>query len=321
MTRPRRHLPGQVAALTRRTHGRCFSLRPDAPMNAIAAYEFARSAERSEVEMYAGVVMSNHVHLVVHDRRARRSDFMRDAMSGISSARNKGLGPGDGLWDRRQYGDTVLLDREALENHILYVLLNPVKAGLVARAKDWPGFKIMPGDWEKTIKVPRPESHYGDDQPETIEFTPRRPPGYDDMTLDEVVAYFEKLLKKGEKKIHREMKAQKRTFLGVAGVLATDPSSSPDTPDRRGEAAPRFAACEPTLLEEAQVREKAFRDAYARARKRWLEGKKRCVFPCGTLWLRRNAPITCREHDPSEAGLVANFQVFEARGAPGRNVA
>ncbi|TXD33608.1 hypothetical protein FRC96_15615 [Lujinxingia vulgaris] len=290
-------------------------------MNAIAAYEFARSAERSDVEMYAGVVMSNHVHLVVHDKQARRSDFMRDAMSGISSVRNKVLDHHDSLWNRSQYGDTVLLDREALENHIVYVLLNPVKAGLVERAKDWPGFKIMPADWEKTVSVPRPESHFGDDQPETIAFTPRRPPGYDDMTLDEVVAHFEKLVKKGEKKIHREMARQNRTFLGVEGVLATDPLSSPNTPARRGEAAPRFAACDPALEEEAQVREKAFRDAYARERKRWLEGKKRCVFPCGTLWLRRNAPITCREGDPSEAGLAANFQNYQVRGGRGREVA
>lgn len=296
-------------------------------MNAIAAYEFARSAERSDVEMYAGVVMSNHLHLVVHDRQAKRSDFMRDAMSGISSVRNKVLGSsgqGDSLWNRRQYGDTVLLDRQALENHIVYVLLNPVRAGLVERARDWPGFMIMPSDWEKTVNVPRPESHYGDDQPETIAFTPRRPPGYEEMTLEEVVAHFEKLVKKGEKKIHREMARQKRTFLGVEGVLATDPSSCPKTPAGRGEAAPRFAASDPQLQEEAQVREKAFRDAYARERKRWLEGKKRCVFPCGTLWLRRNAPITCREHDPCEAGLAANFQVYQvhqARGAPGRDAA
>lgn len=318
MTRPRRHVAGQVAALTRRTAGGRFLTRPDANINAIAAYEFARSADRSGVEVHGAVVMSNHVHIVLTDPQARRSEFMRDAMAGFTRARKDFLGFDGSLWDNGPYCDTVLLDREVFEIQLLYTLLNPVKAGLVPRAKDWPGFKIMPSDWEKPMVVERPATYYGDDQPESIEFIPRRPPGYDDMSLEEVVAHFENLLREAENEIHREMKKKKRRFLGVKGVLATDPSSCPKKKRRRGEVAPRFAAFHPELLDQAIARERAFRSAYAQVRKRWVQGKKRCVFPSGTLWLKRNAPVKCREDDPCEAGLAANYQSFGAASQSAR---
>ncbi|RDV36180.1 hypothetical protein DV096_20465 [Bradymonadaceae bacterium TMQ3] len=318
MTRPRRHVADQVVALTRRTVEGRFFTRPDANINAVAAYEFARSASRSGVVVHGAVVMSNHVHIVLTDPQARRSDFMRDAMAGFTRARNNFFGRTGSLWDtNRSYCDTVLLDREVFEIQLLYVLLNPVKAGLVRRAKDWPGFKIMPSDWEKPMLVERPAAYYGDDQPEFFEFIPRRPPGYDAMTLEEVVAHFEKRLREAENEIHRQMKKQRRRFLGVKGVLATEPLSCAKEKRRRREVAPRYAAYHPGLLDQAIVRERAFRSAYAQVRERWVQGKKRCVFPNGTLWLRRNAPVKCREHDPWEAGLAANYVPHSSECATG----
>lgn len=318
MTRPRRHIEGQVAALTRRTAGGRFLTRPDANINAIAAYEFARAADRSGVVVHGTMVMSNHLHIVLTDPQARRSEFMRDAMAGFSRARKDCIGFDGSLWDNGSYCDTVLLDREVFEIQLLYVLLNPVKAGLVRRAKDWPGFKIMPSDWEKPMQVQRPDSYYGDDQPESFEFIPRRPPGYDDMSLEEVVAYFERRLREEENEIHRQRKKKRRRFLGIKAVLATNPfDCAKDLRRKKGrQSVPRYAAFHPELLEQAVSRERAFQSAYVRVRKRWIAGKKRCVFPCGTLWLRRNSPVKCREGDPHEAGLAANYAPHSPTGAP-----
>ncbi|RAL20615.1 hypothetical protein DL240_16420 [Lujinxingia litoralis] len=307
MTRPRRHLKDQVVMLTRRCFERRFFLRPDTTINAIAAYEFARAGQRHGVAIHAVMVMSNHPHLIVTDARGRRSDFMRDALSGIARARNADLGRRSYFWDDRPYCDTVLLERQAQERKLLYTWLNPVRAGLVERAEDWPGFKILPRDWGKPVKVPRPGAFYGRRSPEFIEFTPQPPPGYEDMSLSEVRAHFEGLLKEAEDEIRAERRRCKKRLVGVKRVLAVRPTSHPSTPAPMGQMSPRFASQDPAILSAAIARERAFFNAYARERERWLKGKKGVVFPCGTVWLRRNAPVKCRAPDTHEAGLAATM--------------
>ncbi|TXD36231.1 hypothetical protein FRC98_14000 [Lujinxingia vulgaris] len=282
-------------------------MRPDKRINAIVAYRFARDSESNDIEMHAAMVMSNHLHLIVTDKKGRRSDFMRDAMGNIARARNRDLGRKDYFWDGRQYCETLLLDRDAEERKLLYVWLNPVLAGLVGRAEEWPGFKILPRDWGTTIRVPRPDMFFSDRLPEFVEFTPQPPPGYEDKPLEEVIAYFEKLLKDAEDELAEERRRQGRRLVGVKRVLATSPTSRPRTREERGGIRPRFASKNPEVMRAAIALEREFRSEYARQRERWLKGKKGVVFPCGTLWLRRNAPITCCEPDGCEAGLAANM--------------
>lgn len=307
MTRPRRHVEGQVVLATRRCLERRFYTRPDEAMNNIATYEFARASSGNNVDLHGAMVMSNHVHIVMTDVKGHRSDFMRNAMSGIARARNRDLGRRGYFWDECQYGDTVLLECDAQERKLLYTWLNPVLAGLVDRAVEWPGFKILPRDWGKTIRVQKPDSFYGRKSPEFVEFTPQPPPGYGKMRLKKVKARFEKLLKKAEDTIIKDRERAGERVAGVPGVLAILPTSRPSTPAPVGQISPRFASKDPDILAAAIAREKAFLSDYARQRERWLKGKKRVVFPCGTLWLRRNAPVKCQEFDPMEAGLAANM--------------
>lgn len=307
MTRPRRQIADQVVMLTRRCFDRHFFMRPDRRINAIVAYRFARDAGSNAIEMHAAMVMSNHLHLVVTDKKGRRSDFMRDAMSNIARARNQDLGRKDHFWDGSQYGDTILLDRDAEERKLLYVWLNPVLAGLVQRAEEWPGFKILPRDWGQTILVPRPDTFFSDRLPEFIEFTPQPPPGYEDKPLDEVIAYFETLLKDAEDELAEERRRQRRRLVGVQRVLATRPTSRPRTRESRGGISPRFASMNSEVMRAAIDREREFRSVYGSQRERWLKGKKGVVFPCGTVGLRRRAPICCEDPDLSEPGLAANM--------------
>ena len=305
MTRPRRHLAGQVVALSRRCSNRCCFTRPDGTMNAIAAYAFACAAQSYGIDIHAIMVMSNHVHLIVTDVRGRRSDFMRDAMSAIAKARNADLNRSESLWNASSYGATLLLDRDAEERSVVYTLLNPVAAGLVERVEQWPGYMIRPCDWGKTIKVPKPDVYFGHKTPEFAAFKPKRPPGFDDMSLDEVRAHFEALLKEGEERLRRERKREKKRVLGVKRVLATNPFSSPSKPAPRGEISPRFASKNAALLIAAIAQHRAFLTAYDQERERWLKGKKRVEFPCGTVWLRRNSPVKCRDPQAPEAGMAS----------------
>lgn len=307
MTRPRRHIEGQVVAITRRCFNRNHFMRPDTTMHDIAEYVFGRSTQKNNVEIHAAMVMSNHLHIILTDLKGRRSHFMRDAMSGIARARNKDLERSDHFWDGRQYCDTILLDRDAEERKLLYTWLNPVVADLVERADQWPGFKIMPKDWGQTIRVPKPDVFFGRRSPEYVEFTPQPPPGYGHMSLEEVRAHFEGLLKQAEDALIAARDREKRRVKCLNDLVNLDPFSRPDSPSPTGTLSPRFATRNSDIMVAAIARERAFRSEYARQRERWLNGHKRVVFPCGTLWLRHNAPVTCQAHDPTEAGLACTM--------------
>lgn len=316
MTKPRRHIAGQVAMLTRRCSERRYFLRPDEYIEKVIPFEVGKAANKHGQAVYAAVAMSNHVHFAVGDTTGERSKFMQDSMSGIARARNCDLKRRGHFWEAGSYGDTVLLDRDAIERKLLYIWLNPVRAGLVDRAEDWPGFMILPRDWGETISIKKPGKFYGRKNPDLVEFIPQRPPGYDDMTLEEVKEHFEKLLAKGEQQIVAQRQAEQTSCRGVEAVKQVDPFSSPDTEVPLRGINPRFATRDGALMASAKADYRAFCDRYETQRQRWLNSakkrskksarrKKKILFPCGTVWLRRCAPITCEAPSADEPGLFA----------------
>lgn len=301
MTQPRRHLAGQVVHLTRRCFQRTNLMRPDTQMNRIGYYETARASVRHGQTIHVAMAMSNHIHQCVSDTTGNRSDYMRDSMREISRARNTHLKRQDATWDGRPFGDTVLMDRDAIERQLVYIVVNPVRAGLVATAEDWPGFKILPRHWGKTLRVKRPKvGYHSENSPEEVEFTPMPPPGYEDMSLEEVRAHFEALIKEAEEEIRRERRGKK--VVGVVKICTMDPFSRPKSRSRMGGLSPRFATKDKELMAKAIGIHKQFQAAYQRQRKKWLRGE-RVTFPCGTVQLRREAPIRCKPPDDEEPGL------------------
>lgn len=305
MTQPRRHIAGQVALLTRRCFERRYFLRPDNYINDVIPFEVGKACKRHGQHVYAAVAMSNHVHFAVGDTTGDRSDFMRDAMSGIARARNRHLERRSFFWDSGSYGDTVLLDRDAIERKLLYIWLNPVRAGLVERASDWPGFKILPKHWGKKLRVEKPDEFYGRRNPDAVEFTPQPPPGYEEMSLEETRKHFEDLLRRAEDEIHAARAKQNIQFSGRAAVLAENPFDHPKTAAPMGRINPRFASKDSALLSSAIDSYRAFVKRYETKRQRWVAGRKRVTFPCGTVSLRRCAPIKCDDPRDDEPGLFA----------------
>ena len=306
MTRPRRHIPGQLVMLTRRCLHRRYLLRPDNWINSVVPFEIGRASTNHGLSIHAVMTMSNHIHTMATDSDASRSEFMRDVMREISKARNRHLGRTDSLWDGRPFDETIILDREAIERKLLYVWLNPVRAGLVRRAEDWPGFKILPRHWGKTFKVECPSQvgYYGRYSPEVVEFTPQPPPGYDEMSLEEVREHFEELLREAEDEILEERRG--KSIAGPKKIRATDPFSSPETEDSRGSTGPRFASKNAELQSRANARYNQFLSDYEKQRQRWVKGKAQVRFPAGTVWLRKCTPCRCREVDDAEPGLFCS---------------
>ncbi len=97
----------------------------------------ANGLEKSASQIWAWCLMPNHVHLIVvpthHDglRQAVANPHRRYAA--YINARNKWTGH---LWQGRFC--SVVMDEQHLYRAIAYVSLNPVRAGLVKRAQDWP---------------------------------------------------------------------------------------------------------------------------------------------------------------------------------------
>ena len=141
-----------------------------------------------------------------------------------------------------------------------------------------------------------PETYYGRSSPEQVAITPTPPPGYDDMSLEEVREYFEELLREAEDEIRKQRRNKK--VLGPVRVCRTDPFSCPKTPAPMGTLSPRFASKNGELLTRAQHRQ----DSYQRQRVKWMAGN-RATFPCGTVQLRRRAPIRCKPPDDDEPGI------------------
>ena len=304
MTLPRRHVPGQFVMLTRRTVDRRYFLRPDSHNNRVVMYEVAKASVEHDVPISGLMVQSNHPHIVGADPLAQRSFFMRDFCSGVARARNRYLRRRGRFWDNQQYGDLVLLDRDAIVRKLLYTWLNPVVAGLVRRAEEWPGAKILPRDWGKPrVVYPPQDGFYDPKKAQPVVFTPQPPPGFEHMTLEEVIEHFETLLREAEDRIARRRRRAGKKVRGRIWVLKQSPFACPKTPSRMMKLNPRFATRDGKLMARAKAMWTTFQRAYQACRKRWKEGYD-VEFPAGTLKLRYTAPIRCRSPDALEPTVL-----------------
>lgn len=97
----------------------------------------AAARARARTAVWAYCLMPNHVHIVLvpADADGLRRTFadLHRRYTGFVNARARTTGH---LWQGR-YG-SVAMDEAHLVNAVRYVTLNPVRAGLVARARDWP---------------------------------------------------------------------------------------------------------------------------------------------------------------------------------------
>ena len=129
-------IPGLPHHVTQRGNGRARTFFGD---DDYALYRdlLAASCRAADVEIWAWCLMPNHVHLILlpsdADGLRRALAPMHRRYAGIIHARRKRTGH---FWQGR-FG-CVAMDEEHLGAALRYVALNPVRAGLVARAADWP---------------------------------------------------------------------------------------------------------------------------------------------------------------------------------------
>jgi putative transposase len=132
---PRLVVPGLPHHVTQRGNGRARTFFSDADY-ALYRDLLAASCRSAGVEIWAWVLMPNHVHLIL---RPSDSDGLRRALAqvhrryaGHIHARERRSGH---FWQGR-FG-AVAMDEDHLVAAARYVALNPVRARLVERAQDW----------------------------------------------------------------------------------------------------------------------------------------------------------------------------------------
>lgn len=128
-------IPGHPHHITQRGNGRARTFFGDADY-ALYRDLLIQHCRAADVEVWAWCLMPNHVHLILvpSDR-----DGLRRALAGVHRryagsihARRKRTGH---FWQGR-FGAAVM-DEQHLAAALRYVSLNPVRARLVERARDW----------------------------------------------------------------------------------------------------------------------------------------------------------------------------------------
>lgn len=100
--------------------------------------------------VFAICVMSNHVHLLVRDSNGELADWACYLLGNLARAINR-IRDRSGVVFGRRYSAEPILDHEALRDRLVYVVTNPVQAGLCGRGRDWPGVSLWSagGDIER----------------------------------------------------------------------------------------------------------------------------------------------------------------------------
>ncbi len=93
--------------------------------------------QRYGLDLWAYCLMTNHVHLVVVPKdETSLGRTMRDTHQAYSSHVNRKLNESGHLWQGRYFSS--VLDESYLWSAVRYVERNPVRAGLVERAEQYP---------------------------------------------------------------------------------------------------------------------------------------------------------------------------------------
>ncbi len=139
----RRQEPGQYYLVTTRCHQARFFLRPDPDLNeAVLEWLTRAQLQYPELRILAACFMSNHLHLVVHDQTGQLAAWASYFLGNFARAVNRVRGRTGSCFDRR-YSAEPILDDEALIDRLVYVVTNPVKAGLCDHVDKWPGVVLF----------------------------------------------------------------------------------------------------------------------------------------------------------------------------------
>jgi REP element-mobilizing transposase RayT len=289
MTAPRQVLPGTTYLVSHRCSERRFFLRPTRLSSDVFRYLLAVAAQRHGIQLHAFCVMSNHYHLVLTDPHARLPAFQQflDGLAG--RAINALLGREEAFWGPDSYSAVELAGPESILDKATYTLANPVAAGLVRRARRWPGLWSSPDSiGAPGCVVLRPNHFFDSDgtMPASATLALTTPPGFSS-------AAFRDHLNSALSAAEDEAASNVGTFLGVARVLKQRWSARATSPEPLGQLNPRVAGRNKWKRIERLARLASFLADYRVALQDWRAGCRDALFPAGTYLMRLACGVNC----------------------------
>jgi putative transposase len=126
-------MPGAVFHLTARTQGgEPYLCGLESTIQSI----ICAAPARSDARLIAYAVMPNHIHIVAQQGNRRLADFMQPLLRRMVLLVQRRYQLRGHVFERR-FRDALCADAEYTRNAIIYVHLNPVRAGLAATADDY----------------------------------------------------------------------------------------------------------------------------------------------------------------------------------------
>ena len=275
--------------VTKRVHGREFRLRPSKRINEIIRYVVAVIAQRTGIRLHAVVVLSNHWHVTLTDPEGRICEFTRDCHAFIARAVNAAYGDFESLWSSEQTSHVTCVEPEDLIAKIAYAMANPVEAFLVEYGKNWPGVRAA---WPAAPRVVhKPEKFFRDSGdggkwPETAVLEFSRPPGFDELTDEELAAKLEAAIFEREERFRQTARREGIRFLGRRKVLAQSRYQRPTSREPRFKISPRIACRSKWRRIERLLKDRVWAASYAEAFLAWRLGDRQTAFPHGTYKMR-----------------------------------
>lgn len=304
MSLPRLITPGTTYLLTRRALRRHLLFRPDAEITQLVKYALVVSAHRYGIQVHAFCAMSTHVHIVVTDVNGVLPSFL-SSFHRLVALGTKVLRAWEGpVWGHEATSVVSLLTREAVIEKIAYTLANPVIAGLVDRASDWPGAKVLVEEIGRgNVRAARPTVYFDPANPawpEEVALRISLPPCVEASRAGAFRGQIAAEIERVETNARAERTQRGALVLGAtraATVSCLDRATSIEPSGTRN---PTFAVGRDNgdAWRGAAGVVRAFRRAYRSALDRWRSGVRSVVFPAGTWWMRVLHAVAVSVADP-----------------------
>ena len=181
--------------------------------------------------------------------------------------------------------------RDALVEKIAYTLANPVTAGLVQHAHEWPGAKTRADELDSgALHAKRPEVYFDPKNPqwpEEASLPITLPPSVQAIDADRFRRQVTDKLEQYEQQARATAQLNEFDFLGAARACEISPYERATSIEPLRELNPTFAVGRGHMEEReaALAARHAFRTAYRRSLQHWRDGIRSAVFPAGTWWM------------------------------------
>ncbi|MBN1770349.1 MAG: hypothetical protein JXB32_03740 [Deltaproteobacteria bacterium] len=275
--------------ISRRCEKRRFLLRPDSYVTQVFLYLLAYAARESNILIHGFVSMSNHFHLVLTDLDGVLPMFMEQFDGLLARVLNAYRGRWESFFAPGSYSMVRLATAEDRLAKLVYILVNPVAAGLVDHARRWTGATSIRWRFGETRALARPGGSFfrpASQLPEKVGLMLSPLPGFEQRASGELDELVRQRVIERETELRAEHQAQGKSYLGMDGVPRCDPEDSPETREPRRRLNPRVAGAEAEVRMGLLGEWTTFTRLYRRAWLQWRAGDHAAVFPDGT-WLMR----------------------------------